>query len=168
MTFPVKEKNDKTEFVFIKGKFKYAPKLTSFSDFNKWVVCIYPDAESMKVVNKLKEDGIRNVLKKDEDGYYISFSRPPSIKVRGAEVLMAPPEVMDKEGKPITVPIGAGSDGYVKLEIYGGPLRMGGRYKAARLVGVRVDNLVPWQKGDLMSEEIKRQEGLAEQAEMLW
>lgn len=163
-----KERNDKTETILIKGKFKYPPKVVTLSEYNKWTVCMYPDEESMKVINKLKEEGIRNVIKKDEDGYYISFSRPPEILVRGAKVMLAPPEVMDKDGKPIMTPIGAGSDGYAKLEVYGGPLRTGGRYKAARLVGVRIDNLVPWEKKDLMMKEIERQQGMVEQPEMLW
>ena len=168
MAFDIREKNDKTEHVFIKGKFKYAPHVYNLNDFGKWVVCIYPDEESMKIVNKLKEEGIKNILKKDEDGYYISFSRLPSIKAKGKEVLMTAPEVIDKDGKPLVQPIGAGSDGWIKLEVYGGPLRIGGRYKAARLCSVRIDNLVPFEKKDFTQSEIEKLEGLAEQPKMLW
>jgi len=128
---------------FLQGKVKWC-NTKHLGKFNKWGITLYPDAPSLQKVNKLIEEGIKNELKKDEDGYYISFSRPPEIKRKdGYKSALGPPSVIDKEGHAFDGNIGPGSDVGVKLETYSGPTPGGGRYKAARFSGLKIYNLVP-------------------------
>lgn len=129
---------------FIQGKVKFI-NLKHLGKFNKWGVTLYLDAPSILIVKKLIEDGIKNELKKDEDGYYITFSRPPELRLRdGRRTVMTPPTLIDKDGMAIDTIVGPGSDVGVKLEIYGGKTPQGGNYKAARLAGVKLYNHVPY------------------------
>src|SRR6266567_9075956 len=114
-----------TEEVFISGVFKWAivykPDLKV--DPPKWSIQVYPDSPSLLVINDLKKEGIKNHLKKDDEGYYMRFSRPTykefteegGIKRR---VSFVPPTVVDADGQPMSDMIGNGSSGTVKLETY--------------------------------------------------
>lgn len=158
----------KTEYVFLSGKVKFCRTQTP-DQFNKWGVVLYPDEPSMAKVHKLKEEGIKNVLKKDDEGYHMTFSRPTSKLIRGKVVGLAPPEVLGKDGTtPLKELVGNGSDITLKLECYGGKTPVGGTYKAARLLSIRVDNLVPFQKDSFNQEQLKQISGLAEQPEPLF
>jgi hypothetical protein len=138
-----------TEFVFVKGKVKwFKPHVVDnrFGDA-KWKHVLYPDAESIEKINKLKEQGLKNIIKKDEDGYYVTFSRPFERKLKdGTRVGMMPPEVLGKDGIPLKegILVGNGSDVTTKLEVYSHASPGGGKAKAARWLSTRIDNLVPF------------------------
>lgn len=135
----------KTELIDLHGKIKYIHAV-AFNKYEKWSVTFYPTEESMKVILDLKADGVKNVLKKDDDGYYIQFSREPTKLMRGKVVAFTAPKVIDREGKPFDGnKIGWGSDATIRLEVYQHGTPSGGKSKAARWDSVRIDNLVPFE-----------------------
>jgi hypothetical protein len=84
-------------------------------------------------------------VKFDEtDGWYLTLSRRVSITVKGREVGLEPPKVIDKEGAPITVMVGNGSDGVAKCVLWSFNPMPGISGKALRWEGLRVDNLIPF------------------------
>jgi len=135
-----------TEHVFIQGKLSWL-KCTIPDEWSKWKVTIHPNSESLERIRELQSEGIKNVLKKDDDGYHITFSRPTQKMIKGKVVGLAPPEVLQADGKtPLTgVLVGNGSDGTVKLEVYSHGTPGGGKAKAARLLSIKVDNLIPFE-----------------------
>lgn len=154
-----------TEYVFIQGKLSWV-KVTVPDEWGKWKVCVHPNEESLNKIRDLQAEGIKNVLKKDEDGYYTNFSRPTQKMMKGKVVGLAPPEVLQADGKtPLTgVLIGNGSDGVVKLEVYSHGTPGGGKAKAARLLSIKVDNLIPFElKRDFTAGQQESVAGLAEQ-----
>lgn len=161
-----------TEFKFIKGKLKYA-RVVDLNQFGDWSITIYPEPDSLEELRDLQAQGLKNVMKKDPDGYYMQFKCPP--KKEGKDKTgrpyvrnFAPPHVVDKENNPMDGrQIGDGSDGYVKLEVYDFKSPTGGG-KAARLVGVRVDNLIPWTPRGDNADGRENGVGLAEQKDMLF
>ena len=158
----------RNEYVFLQGKVKWCM-TKQLNQFGKWVCTIYPNEESKAKIDQLIKDGIKNELKKDDDGYFIAFSRPPEkIDRSGRRFPLTPVEVVDKDGKAFDGRIGNGSDCTIKLEVYGGkrPGGLAGTYKAARLAGIRVDNLVPYDPSESNNRFTVRQvEGLKEQPE---
>lgn len=173
-----------TEFVYITGKLSWA-KLktpdTAFGDKPKWKITVHPDEKSLEIINDLIKAGIKNHLKKDEDGYYMTFGRATEMRLKTGRVQgMDPPAVLngqdlndDGSPKPMSpdVLIGNGSDGVVKLEVYSHAKFPGSseKVKAARLLSVRVDNLVPYTINKDFDEHQKRAvKGLDEQPERLW
>lgn len=133
------------EFQFWSGKADWCF-VDRLDNFGRYSVRLYPDTNAYNEIMKLKQEGLQNVIKKDDNGYYLNVSRPPEIKMRnGATIALSAPELLDADGKtPIRgTMIGNGSDVTIKVEIR--------RYKtlqkkdalSARMVSVRVDNLVP-------------------------
>ena len=154
---------NKTEKIFVKGKLSWC-KVNKPNDWNAWVVTIHPDQQSLETIRDLQAEGLKNVLKKDDEGYYITFRRPTSRLLKGKVIGLTPPEAVDNEGKPITVGIGNGSDGIVKLEVYQHGTPGGGKAKAARLEAVKVVNLIPYEPERDMDEAAKEKvEGLGQQ-----
>lgn len=139
--------------VILQGKGKWV-KVYQPNMFNKWSLDLYLDADNVTKFNNMQ---VKNHLKKDEDGYYVTFSRATTRKVRGRDVPMAPPTVLDKDNLPTTVAIGNGSDLTVKLEHYSYkvPMQPDKKEFACRIAGVRVDNLVPFGDNSRTDEEIK-------------
>lgn len=167
MTFTTKG----SDYVYIQGKVSWVKYVTPDPMYNKWSVTIHPTAESLEIIRELQTQGVKNQFKKDEDGYYIQFSRPTDRKIKGKVIGMTPPVVLDKDGTPMDgVAIGNGSDGTVKLEVYSHPTPSGGKAKAARWAGLKVDNLIPFNKDtDFPDPAMKEQaEGLDEQPEQLF
>lgn len=154
--------------VFVSGKVKFAM-LHELSQFNKYSIVLYPDEESMKKVNELKTKGIKNEIKKDDDGYFIGFHRAPFIETKdGRNIPLGPPLVLNKEGGQDTALVGKGSDVIIQLDTYGGSGAKG-KYMAARLTAVRIINLVPYGGQGEFPPGIERQvRGLAEQPIPLW
>jgi hypothetical protein len=140
--------NKNSEYIFVKGKVSWVRYITPDLQFNKWSVRLHPDEESLKILQTLQMDkAIKNQFKKDEDGYYMQFSRPTERKIKGKTIAMTPPVVLDKDGQPMQdTAIGNGSDGIVKLEIYQHPTPTGGKAYAARWDSLRIDNLIPFNK----------------------
>lgn len=135
----------RSENVIVSGKCKwcYTRKLDQFGD---WSIRLYPDKPSLDVINQLIKEGIKNELKRDEDGDYIKFKRPTSKEARDGRVIrFDPPECILADGTVYNDIVGDTSDVTVRLEVYGGKAPFGGgTYKAARLGGVKVQNLVPY------------------------
>src|SRR5690349_20223055 len=105
-----------TEFVFFKGKSKWARLVQPDLKYKCWSVVLYPDAETYNQIMDLKEtkgdvQGILNVVKKDEDGYNITLKRPTERQYQGQVRGMQPPVILAADGKSLfTDNIGNGSD----------------------------------------------------------
>lgn len=160
-----------SEDVYVKGKVSWVKAVTP-NDWDKWTVTLHPDAESLEVIRELQADGIKNRMKKDDDGYFIQFSRPTTIELRkGVKTGVTPPEVVDSNGAPLEgVAIGNGSDATVKLEVYSHPTPGGGRAKAARWAALRIDNLIPFNRDTDYPDQDRKEvsEGLREQPQPLF
>lgn len=139
--------------------------------FGKWSVMVYLSQASYDTMMELKQakgdtEGVKNVVGKDDDGYYCVFSRPTSKMMRGKVVGFAPPIVFEADGKSplIDTLIGNGSDVTLKLDYYNYKKPTGGQGSALRLESIRVDTLVPFTMNkDFNSEEQKQVGALAEQ-----
>lgn len=159
------------EFIYITGKCKFARTVNPDPTYEKWGITIWPkDNVELNKLNKLKSDGVRNELKKDDDGYYMSFSRPIKIRTRAGKIIpLEAPVVIDPEGVVFNDYIGNGSDVTIKLETYGGPGPGGiGKYYAARLESVRINDLVPYTTEQLPEAEQRQVRGLNEQPQQLF
>jgi hypothetical protein len=160
----------KTEFVFVQGKGSWV-KTIAPNKYGKWSVQLHPNEASLEIIKKLKEEGIKNELKKDEDGYYMTFSRPVNKEIRGKLTGFQPPRLLDGAKKlpdgthpPLDERVGNGSDVTLKLEVYKHKTPSGGEAKAARLLSIRVDNLVPYTIArDFDEDDTRAIKGLDEQ-----
>jgi hypothetical protein len=115
-------------------------------NYGRYSLTLYPDTKAYNEIMKLKQEGLQNVIKKDDDGYYVNISRPTEVRTKsGKSIAMEPPVVIDLEGNNLAKKIGKGSDVTVKVEIrrYKTPQQREG--VAVRLESVRVDNLVPFE-----------------------
>lgn len=154
-----------TEYVFITGKLSWV-KTTVPNEWGKWTVTVHPTVESLEKIRELQAEGVKNVIKKDDDGYFTTFSRPTQKMMKGKVIGLAPPEVLQADGKtPLTgILVGNGSDGVVKLEVYQHGTPGGGKAKAARFLSVKIDNLIPFElKRDFSAGQQEAVAGLAEQ-----
>lgn len=133
-----------SEFIDVHGKISWLYAV-GFNKFDVWSVTLHPDTASLEVLRDLQAQGMKNQMKKDEDGYFMAFRRDPSKLIKGKMVAFTAPTVVDKEGIPMDgTRIGNGSDGTIRLEVYGHTTPAGGSSKAARFHGVRINNLVPF------------------------
>lgn len=158
-----------SELIDIQGKIKFVHAV-NFNKYDKWSVVIYPTTQSLEVIRDLQAQGIKNVMKKDEDGYFIQFSREPTKLMRGKVVAFAAPRVVDKDGVLMDGnKIGWGSDATVRLEVYQHGTPNGGKAKAARWDSLRIDNLVEWQADkDLPAAEAAAVKDLVNSPEQLF
>lgn len=107
----------------------------------KWSVVLHPTKEGIETVRDLQAEGLKNVVKKDENGYYVKFSRPVArfnkdgVKTKEFD----PPKLTGATVKEI----GNGSLATIKLEVYEHPTPAGGKAKAARLYSVDITRLTP-------------------------
>jgi hypothetical protein len=157
-----------TEFVFLRGKVKWC-RPDKVNEWGKWSTVLYPDAESLEKVRELQAQGIKNVVRKDEDGYNVSFSRPMSREIKGKVIGMTPVDVFEADGKtPLRqANIGNGSDVIIKLEVYGHATPGGGKAKAARWLSMAVLDLVPYapeDQGEKLENEVRAAKGLDKEA----
>ena len=158
----------KSRYVYVQGKVKWFRHVTPDIEYRKWKHVMYPNPDSLEKVRQLQSEGLKNTLKKenDDEGYYVTWSRPTEKMVRGRLVGFAPPEVFMADG---TTPlrntnVGNGSDVTTKLEVYQHGTPGGGKAVAARWVSSRIDNLVPFEGNrDFNEQEAKASEGLPEQ-----
>lgn len=146
------------------GKCRWA-KLFSPSQYNKWSLELNLDPDSVTKVLELKRRGIRNVLKKDDEGYWITLSRNVTYKYLNQDKPNTPPVVLDKEGQPWNKDkgIGNGSDVAVKVIVkeYKVPGTIDGKGIAVRLDSVKVLNLVPFDMNkDFEDDERDQVKGL--------
>jgi hypothetical protein len=139
------------------------------NDWGKWSTTIYPDKQSLEIVRGLQAEGLKNVLKKDDDGYFVSFSRPYEKEFKDKKtgiirkMQFTPVQVIMKDGTPFDELIGEGTDAVIKLEVYSHGTPGGGKAKAARLMSIRIDNLVPYSRKDYDEDQEKAVKGLEKQ-----
>ena len=155
----------KTRFEYVQGKLSWVRVVKPDTTFNKWTVNIHPTQAGLELIREWQGEGMKNVLKKDDDGYYTRFGCPCNrMRKDGTMWTFEAPTVVDKDGYPMDgSAIGNGSDGTLKLEVYEHGTPGGGKAIAARLVGVRVDNLVPFSEEDFTDKEAILAAGLKEQ-----
>lgn len=136
--------NKPTKFVDIHGKVKYVD-AAKLGKYGNWTITIYPTEKSLEVCRELQAEGVKNTLKKDDEGYYIAYRREPQKVIKGKMVAFAAPRCIDADAKPMDGnKIGWGSDVTVRLEVYYHGTPSGKQAAAARFDSVRVDNLVEW------------------------
>lgn len=141
---------------------------TKFDAMGKWTIVLYPDPPSLAIINELKErkngvEGIMNHLKKDEEGYYMTFTRPTQRIFKGLPKAFTPPILLNADNTPASnlTRLGHGSDVTLKVEVRTYPIKAtGGTGRATRLVTVRVDNLVPFESSDFTEAEAKQASGM--------
>jgi hypothetical protein len=138
----------KGEYIYLQGKTKWF-RHDHPDQYGKWKHVLYfnPDTDTFKKITDLKEKkGILNVLKKDEDGYNMTFTRPTQKTYQGKVQGFAPPEIIDANGIPLrNVNVGNGSDVTTKIYVY--PYKSPGTTEqkwATRWESSRIDNLVPF------------------------
>ncbi len=137
----------KTRTEYVSGKMSFIHLVRPDLAFEPaWTVRLHPTPESLEKIRDWQGEGMKNVIKKDDDGYYTRFKCLVSRKRKdGTQWTFEPPQVINREGLPMDgSAIGDGSDGTLKLEVYEHPTPGGGTAIAARLVGVRVEALVPF------------------------
>lgn len=135
-----------SEIITVSGKVKYVH-VVNFDKFGSWSLVLYPDPDSLNVIRDLQSEGIKNVIKKDEENqYFVKFRRDPTKKMKNKVIAFAPPKVVGPDNQPMDgTKIGWGSDAIVKLDVYVHGTPAGGTAKAARLEGLKITNLVPYE-----------------------
>lgn len=161
----------RTENVYLTGTLSWVRDRTP-DEWGNYKATIHPDSESLEKVRELAAEGVKNVIKKDENGYYVTYKRPVQKMINGKVVGFIPVILLDGSQKlpdgsfaPMRdVNVGNGSTGVMKLQVYEHRTPGGGKAKAARLESIRVDNLVPFQsKAEFSEEELRITKGLDQQ-----
>lgn len=147
------------EYVYLSGKV-WRAELFQASPYNKYNIKLNLDNPSLAIVLDLKKRGIKNVISKDDDGYWITLSSPSRIDTRKGPTIIEPPAVVNPDGSPWDrkTGIGDGSDVTCKVWVrkYKNPNNKQDEV-AIRLFGVMVDNLVPFDpKRDFHDDARKR------------
>lgn len=148
-----------TRYINLRGKTKWF-RPDRLSQYNKWEHQLYPIPEDVDKILELKAQGLKNNLRKDDEGYNINIGRPPELKVNGAVKALQPPVVtITKDGieLPYTGLVGNGSDITTTVEVYNHrvPGSPGKKAVAWRWLSTRIDNLVPFQSEEMRPEEQK-------------
>lgn len=159
-----------TESVFLKGKAKWV-RVHKPNQWDKWTCTLYPDPDSLTKILELKKQGLKNTLRRDEDGEHMVFNRPTQKVIRGKLIPFAAPEAFGENSRLLhkELQIGNGSDVTIKLEVYEHGTPNGGKAKAARFESIKVHNLVPFEpKRDFEEDQQKMLEGLLEQPDPIF
>lgn len=129
-----------SEYIMLRGKCKFL-NADVLDPWGKWSFLLYLDNESLKIFNSLKDRGLKNELKKDDDGYYVRLSRQQQKFIRGKPVIYEPPKILEADGQTPArerkVP--DHSNVCVELEIYEHATPGGGRAIASRWVSTIVE-----------------------------
>lgn len=139
-----------TEKVKLTGRVKWTNRLFN-PDVNptdgkaSWSVDFYPDNQD--ILFTFQAQGMKNTIRKDDDGMHAIYRRPTEKMMRGELVKFDPPKVTGPDGKAWdqNVMIGNGSKATVDLHIYEHNTPTGRKAKAARLEGVQITELVPYE-----------------------
>lgn len=142
----------KSEHHFIQGKASwFRPKVPN--KWNKWSSQVHPNAAGLELIRDLQAEGLKNQLKKDDDGYFLNISRPVTKETASGKILsFEPVKVFDADGAPFDGNVGNGSDVTFKVEVYEHQTPGGGKAKAMRWVSARIDNLIPFDPDKDMNE----------------
>lgn len=140
-----------TKYLVLQGKTKWF-RYDKPNEWDKWAHVLYPDPDSLKKIQELmvsdnEFQAIKNTLKKDDDGYYLTISRPIRIRRKGREEAMNPPYVFERDGTtPFVGLVGNQSDITTKIEVYDYAVPgMKARGRAIRWFSSKIDNLVPYE-----------------------
>lgn len=137
-------KGNKSDEIKLKGKVSWV-QLREPNKFGKWSLNLHPDAESLEVFRELQAEGVKNQIKKDDDGYYFQISRPVTIELRKGIKTPVTDPFIKHEGKDFEGQVGNNSDAIVHCEVYSHPVpNTEKRAKAMRLMGIDIVNLVPF------------------------
>lgn len=151
------------------GKIRWG-KLFQPSVYNKYSLELNPDEESLSKCLEWKKMGIRNVIKKDDEGYWITLSRNATYKIGIQEKINNPPTVLNSEGHPWPkdVAIGNGSDVAVQVAVrtYKVPGTIDSHGTAIRLEGVKVLNLVEFDPNAVFTRAERKQSEALDNAEI--
>lgn len=148
-------KYNKSENHYIQGKTAwFRPKVPN--KWNKWSAQVHPNQEGLELIRELQAQGLKNQLKKDDDGYFLNISRPVTKETATGKILsFEPVKVFDKDGNPFDGNVGNGSDVTFKVEVYEHGTPGGGKAKAMRWVSSRIDNLIPFNSESDLAEHEK-------------
>lgn len=166
-----------TQEFYFQGMFKWV-RATSLDKFGKWAFTLYPTPESLEQIRDLQARGLKNVVKKDDDGYYVNFSCQPTKLIKGKVVAFEQPKVFDGTAEvpagtlppPLEVPVGNGSTGTAKIEVYEHPVPGTDKKSvAARWKSILVKNLIPYNPPTDLGEDQKvAANGLTDQKEEIF
>ena len=166
----------KTWDVYLHGMFKWV-RSPQLDQYGKWSAQCYPTPESLEVVRELQAKGLKNRLKKDDDGYFISIACPPSKDIGTKTLTWPAPVILDGSKKladgtfpPLTVAVGNGSTGVAKMETYeNGVPGTTNKSVAWRWRSLLVNALVPYETTrDFNEAEQQQVAGLETQKEQLF
>lgn len=135
-----------SELIKFKGRVTWA-QVVHPNKFGNWSLNLYPDPDSLE---RLRALTLKNVFKKDDDGYYLQISRQTNIEfVKGVQTALTPPKLAMADGSPVAERIGDGSICEITCELrqYKVP-NSEKRGKAIRLYSLIVEDLVPSQYKD--------------------
>jgi hypothetical protein len=168
----------KTEWVYLDGKVSWVMAQKP-NQWGKWSLQLHLSQKSLDYLRELiAEKGLKTQIKKDDDGWYIRLSRPTQLTLKTGKIVgLTAPELFDgniplkdDEGNiigyaPLLVPIGNGSDGVVKCDLYQYtiPMTQGQKGHAMRWNSLRIDNLVPFNSKSLDERVANSAKGLNDQ-----
>lgn len=150
-----------SETVFWSGKVSWV-KAREIDRFGRYGCVFHPNSDAYNEIMVLKQEGLMNGIKKDDDGYYLNVSRPPSVNVKGGKVIsLGPIELLSEDGKtPYHGEIGNGTDATLKVEIRRYNKPTGGPGVSIRLQSIRLDHLIPITSDDFPPARKKAVSGL--------
>lgn len=129
------------EVYFISGKCKWAKLFkpdTKYDENGIYSIQLYPDADGW---DTYKRSGLNVRPKEDEDGKFITLRRKKVVNFGKGDQDIGGPEVVDAQNKALETLVGNDSTVTCKFETY-----QAGKYTGHRLLKVRVDNLVVYEK----------------------
>ena len=105
----------------------------------KWSAQLLPDAESLEIIRDLQAEGLKNVLKKnDENRYFTNFSRVFQKTDKEGKIIKTwtPPYTLDANNENLDPKIlGNGSKGEIHLDVYEQSSRVRTRCRCLRRPG---------------------------------
>jgi len=139
------------ERVKLNGKVKWTNRLFEAETYTgpdgrtetSWSVLFYPDDKALDTIYSLQSQGVKNTIRRDEEGFSIRYKRPTERKMKGEVVTFQPPVVSGPDGSPWdkNVSIGNGSAAVIDLTVYSHHIpgsTTGKKAKACRLEGVQI------------------------------
>lgn len=133
-----------TQLVDLHGKVKFIHAV-NLNKYNRWAITLYLTEESLKKVREWKAEGLRNEIKRDDDGDFITFHRDPTKMIKGKVVPFLAPKVIGPDKQPMDgSKVGWGSDVTARIEVYKSTPLSTYKFFGARWDSLRVDNLVEY------------------------
>ncbi len=166
-------------YIFLQGTCKYFRYDVPDNKYEppRWNHVLYPNEEGLTKIRDLQSEGVKNTLKKDEDGFYVNLARPcwkeyVDRKTGGRKkMVFDAPVVLDKENQPLPTGtrIGNGSRVTTKMDVYTHGTPGGGKAKAMRWESSRIDELIPYEpERDFTDQEERQTRNLDKQPEILF